>query len=133
MRKLIVLLVAVPLLFTACKKDEPEIKKDLLIGTVWENKGFLSKYLLEFHETNKAKYSIIHIDDGKEVPFGEPTILEFNIASGTPLVDAQSTIIIGNTYSWQGDKITIYKDFLVWESTSVIDGKPTKDTFQKIK
>ena len=67
------------------------------------------------------------------MPLGEPTILEYNIANGPPLVDAQSIIIIGNTYSWQGDKITIYKDFLVWESTSVIDGKPTKDTFQKIK
>lgn len=137
MKRFIFILVAVITtitLFISCENNEPKVEKDLLIGTKWERTNFFgdSKYRLEFLESNKIKYTIVYIKNGIEEAFGDPTILEYNISKGIPLIDNEAILIIGNTYSYQGDKIIIYKDFLLWEGVSVVDGKHRTNTFQKI-
>ena len=134
MKKLLLLALIITL-FAGCKKaSDPVVSKDQLIGTIWQKKSFLNDQKLEFLEGNKIKYTLYTITNGVEAIFGTPSTMSYNISSGKPLVDNEAILVISSSfYLYDGYKISIYKDFLLWETQSPYDSSTSKDTYNKIK
>ena len=130
MKKLMYLLVVLPL-FVGCGSNDPEAK---LTGTIWQKKSFYYDQKLEFLDGSRIKYTLNPITNGVETEDTTPTYITYNISSGKPLVDSESILIVSSSYyGYDGYKIYIYKDMLLWETKSPYDSSTDKDTYTKIQ
>lgn len=138
MKKLMLLFAIMPILiFASCEKvneSGAEVITDKLTGTVWQKIDFNYDQKLEFIESNKIKYSLYSITNGVKTLNGTPTIMSYSISNGIPLVDNEAVLAISSSSDYyDGYKIYIYKDFLLWETKSPYDSSTSKNTFKKIQ
>lgn len=129
------LLTILIILFSGCKNEEKEeVVIVQLEGTVWQKEDTNYKQVLDFGENNTVTYTLYNKVNGVS-KYSSDTKMTYNIASGKPLVDNESILIISSSfYLYDATEIKIYKDFLTWETTSPYDMSETyKDTYKKIK
>lgn len=115
MKKQLLVLFSIALLFTACSKskDEPEVAKKTVTGTKWESFWFTASggekfyYRLNFTTDSDVEYFITYIDD-KSVTSPGKTTLKYTIDDPTkafPVVHIIGTLNGVDGTPGKGEKI----------------------------